>query len=185
MPVNVEKTIVTVGTTDINLETLPARSVSTLLSRGLTHYFGNEIASKIAGWTKKQEVEPSADDVAVEKSRLFAEALAKLEAGTVGQRATAVSIDPIDKIRYKIAKQQVVDILHGIGVKPPKGDEKVTFADGTQKSLDEMIARRLEVNGDEIEKAAKKILAERERAVKVAKTLGEAAEAKTADALGL
>lgn len=187
---NQEIEVVTVGSIMIDYSALPAKSIGALLSRGLTHYLGSEQASKVKAIKDKHleehKVELADDEIAAIKADLVSQAIAKLLDGTIGVRQAGVQIDPLDIAMAKIAKQEVSDILRANGIKVPKKDEAVQFADGTSKSMADMVSARLEKNRDAIEKAAKKALADRQKQANAAKAVADAVgESKTADALGL
>lgn len=164
----IENPVFTVGSTEINVNDLPPRSLRALLSRGFTHYFGSEQASKVKTWKDKQAesgTEATEAEINAYKAQCVAEAIEKLRSGEIGVRSAGVTIDPLDKLRNKIAKQQVIDTLRKNNIKVPKGDEAVKFANGVSKTLAEMVATRLASNGDAIEAEAKKALAARNKQV--------------------
>ncbi len=196
-------TKITYGDFEIDFSTLPEASTSAILSRGLTHFLGNEQASKVHSWAMG-ETQANSDDRDVVKAwklanadavkaktvELVDAAIKTLSEGTIGTRTSAgPKVEPIDKAKRAIAKTEVLKVLADNKIKAPKKDEKVRFANGTEKSLDEMIASRLahETHGP-------RIAAEAEKALKAqAKKLAEvAAMAKvddgvevSSDALGL
>lgn len=180
---------VEIAGTAIDLTALPGKSISALLSRGLTHYFGSEQASRVKAWKDKvleeTKVEPAEDEVVAFQKERFGIALSNLLEGTIGQRAIGITIDPLEKVKAQIARQDVVDILRANSIKVPKGDEAVEFADGTKKAMADMVKTRLEKDGDAIEKRAKAVIKEREKAKAKAEESAKAVESKTADSLGL
>lgn len=178
MPFEIENPKFSVAGVEVDLNDLPARSIRALISRGWNHYFSSEQASKVKSWKDKKAeegVEVAEDELAAYKAECVAQALEALRAGSIGTRAAGVSIDPMDKLRQKIAKQQVLDILRKNDIKVPKKDAVVTFKNGTTKTLEEMVATRLQVNGEAIEAEAKKALAARTKQV-AALPQGETAE---------
>jgi len=182
--------IINYGDHEIDTAKLPQASIDALLRRGVSHYLGNEQASKLTAWADAQAKAeggsvPTDEQKAARKAELVREALAALAAGTVGTRVAGPRVEPIEAARNAIAKREVTEILRGAGIKPPKGDEAVKFADGTTKTMAQMVATRLEKFGDRIEKEAQKKLAEDARRVKAAQAVAAQAEAKTADALGV
>lgn len=175
---------------DVNLGEVPASSLLALVARGATHYFGNEQASKVSARKAKFKeendgVEMADDEVEALKSQLVAEAFDRLMAGFMGQRAVGVSIDPLEKAMRKIAKDQVLTILRANNIKPPKKDEAVKFADGTEKTLDAMVDTRLENHGEAIEKEARKAIADAQKRKDAAVAAAKEVKAATAEALGL
>lgn len=179
-----ENTVLTSAGNEIDFAQLPEVSIRALLSRGLTHYLGSEQASKVKAhkdkYLEEHKVELGEDEVAAVKADFVAKAIDALRAGTIGQRAVGITIDPLEKAMEKIAKQEVLDILRANGIKVPKKDEAVKFANGTEKTMDEMVAGRLAKNGEAIEKAAKKVLAEAKRKADALRV----ADASDSEALG-
>lgn len=180
---------VEIAGTAIDLTALPGKSISALLSRGLTHYFGSEQASRVKAWKDKvleeTKVEPVEDEIVAFQKERFGIALSNLLEGTIGQRAIGITIDPLEKVKAQIARQDVIDILKANSIKVPKGDEAVEFADKTTKTMADMVKTRLERDGDAIEKRAKAVIKEREKAKAKADEAAKAVETKTADSLGL
>lgn len=181
-----------VGETEIVFASLPAATIGALLSRGISHYFGNELAARVSGakaafrkieGSDELGPEMSDDEVAKVRETKFAEFLDKLVSGTVGVRAPGITVDPIEKIVQRIAKQEVSNILKTAGLKVPKAGEAVEFADGSKKSLEAMIERRLEVNGEAIRKQAEKEV--KALAAQKAKLEAEVKAAPTASAADL
>ena len=132
--VNVNETVVTAAGHEIDLAALPAKSISALLSRGLTHYLGSEQASKAK--TKKDKyaeenggTEMAEDEVTALKQSLVADAVKALQEGTIGSRAVGIVIDPLDKVKRQVARASVVANLKANSIKVPKGDEAVELVD--------------------------------------------------------
>lgn len=163
---------ITYGEFTIDPANLPEASVQALLSRGVTHYLGNEQASKLTNLIRKavnaeapsavtsEQVktyrEANAETVSGWNNELVASALAALTAGTVGVRAAAgPKLDPIAKIAGRIAKAEVLSVLKSQSIAAPKGDEKVRFADGTELSMADLVSRRLAKHGERINTEAK------------------------------
>ena len=141
-------TTIAYGSHSIHIESLPAASLEALLRRGISHYLGNEQAAKItnrkADYQAKHGESPELDLVAEWKEEIQSAAVAKLLAGTIGQHAArAPSVDPVEKEATKIATAEVKMILTKNGIKVPKKGEPVTFKNGSQSTLDELVARRL------------------------------------------
>ena len=181
--------VITYGEHTIDPTKLPVESINALLRRGVSHFLGNEQASKLTAWvesvTKDGGAVPDDSAKAAKKTELIKAAIEALASGTVGTRVSGPRVEPIEATRNAIAKKEVLDILRAANIKVPKGEEAVRFADGTQKTLAQMVATRLEKFGDRIEKEAQKKLADDARRVKAAQATTAAAESKTADALGL
>lgn len=179
---------VTYGIHQFDFTKLPAQTLEAMLKRGVTHFLGNEQASKVSGWTKKFSTDndgalPGDDEVAAKKAEYVAEAIAKMEAGTVGTASRGPSADPIEAEMDRIAKREINLVLKENNAKfSGKGDDrKVTFADGTSYTMDELIERRLG-NADH----SARIRKEAEKALRAAAKAAESAKGKVAsiDAIG-
>ena len=182
--------IITYGEHTVDPTKLPVASINALLRRGVSHLLGNEQASKLTAWVESATKDangaaPTDEAKAAKKAEFVKAALAALAEGTIGTRVSGPRVEPIEAARNAIAKKEVLDILRAANIKVPKGEEAVRFADGTEKTLAQMVATRLEKFGDRIEKEAAKKLADDARRVKAAQATTAAAESKTADALGL
>jgi hypothetical protein len=181
-------TKLTYGNHEIDTDKLPAQSIEALLRRGLSHYLGNEQASRLAGWANSQteaNTPPTDEAKAEKKAEFVTSALEALLAGTVGTRVSGPRVEPLEAAKLSIAKQEVTTVLRNAGIKPPKGEEAVVFADGTKKTLAQMVATRLERYGERIEKEAQARLRDVARKQKAAAEQAAQAESKTADALGV
>lgn len=178
--------------TSVDIKSLPEASVLAMVRRGLSHYAGNELASKVAGFKERTEKEqqgtPATEEqVATYKATAAATMLAALTSGTIGVRAggggaTRVA-DPVEREARRIAVAEVEGILKAKGLKMPTGDKTITFANGTF-TREDLISRRLAgPEGDRIQKAAKKAVSE------LAKVAGNAANVdisqNDSEALGL
>ena len=182
---------ITYGTHSIHIESLPATSLEALLRRGISHYLGNEQAAKVsnrkADYQAKHGEHPEEELVASWKEEIQTAAVSKLVAGTIGQHAPrAPSVDPVEREAAKIATAEVRMILTKNGIKPPKKGEPVTFKNGSQATLEELVARRLAnpAEGERIMKEAAKAV-KAAAAKKFALEAGEVGEADSADDLGL
>lgn len=124
---------VTFGTHTINTDTLPVASVNALLSRGLSHYLGNEQASKVTAKIRTKissdlstpDKEVNQKDISTEQVKSFREtfpdtvqewtdtaianAIAALNDGTVGVRAIGeAKVSPKEAIVNSIASAEVI-----------------------------------------------------------------------------
>lgn len=161
---------ITYGKFTVDPTTLPPKSLEALLSRGLTHYLGNEQNSKVSTKAKKdaEAGNPWADD---EKAKALAdaqeEAFVALVAGTVGTRVGGPRLDPYEKALRDIAGEEVAEMLRKAGHKVPKGKEIVTVK-GQALTFADLVARRVgdERHSDRLAKAAKARVAEIERRAK-------------------
>lgn len=170
---------VTYGTITLDFTKLPAKSLEAMLKRGVTHFLGNEQASKVSGWKKgfeeANQASPSDEEVSAKKADYVAKALEALEAGTVGTASRGPSVDPVEAEMERIAKREIKAILDKSGAKftGKKGEErKVTFGDGSAFTMDELVDRRL-ANPTE----GPRIRTEAEKAIRVAAKMAEKAKA--------
>lgn len=178
---------ITYGDHTLDFSKLPPKSLEAMLKRGVAHYLGNEVASKVSGRKAKAAADgtPLADDeVAAIKAEYVAAALQALNEGTVGVSTRGPAADPIDSEMEKIARAEINTVLKANGAKfQGKGeDRKVTFADGQSFTMPQLIERRLGSpdHGDRIRKEAEKAIKARAKALAAAKS-----EAPVTEALGL
>lgn len=160
------------GDHTINTTKLPATSIDALLRRGISHFLGNEQASKVAAWVESQNtertktgVDPVSDvEKATYKADCQKKAVEALVAGTVGVHTPrGPKATPLDAIVRQLAEKEVKDILGHNKLKMPKGDEAVSFPDGTKLTRVELIDRRIAKHGERLVKEAKAELARRDR----------------------
>lgn len=186
--VKVAETQITTAGHAIDLSALPAKSISALLSRGLTHYLGSEQASKVKARKDKfaaenDGAELAEDEVTAIKQALVADAVKALQEGTIGSRAVGIVIDPLEKVKHQVARAMVIETLKANGIKVPKGDEACEFAGGVKLTMADMIERKMAKEEEAITKKARSIIAEKEKSAKAARALAASVDAKTADAL--
>lgn len=191
-------------------------SIDALVRRGISHYLGNEMASKVTAWVEKEiksgvdafkaanptvklddakmaalvsKVTPSDDDKAAKKAEFQTAGVASLLDGTIGQGGErGPRVDPIESEMRVQARAGVLATLKGAGLKAPKGDGVVTFADGQTRTMAQMIDKRLTTQAEALRHAADKAL--KEKAKKAEKDKADAAKIVgngpvQADALGL
>lgn len=189
--------------TKIDFDSLPETSRLALVNRGLTHVFGNEVASQvvqkirseIAGENRKTE-SVTTDEVKryrAENGKAIDEWLAKLQAdkataiteGKLGVRAPGsggVVRDPLQREMRRIAVAQVTEQLKKHGFKMPSGDDVITMNAGKANeytlSREQLIERRLKAHGEAIERLAKRAIAAKQAEAKVG-------DESLEDALGL
>lgn len=174
---------------------LPPASQRKLIQGGFAHYLGSEQASKVSGYFKDNPEEDTAEARAKMKADLQAAAMAALLDGTVGEHSRGPAKDPLEAIMEGIAKRDINALLKANGLsftKDPKATKEaplpriVTFANGSTRTMEEMVAKRLADHGETIKAEAQKELAAREKAAKkAAETAAKAPKAENPDALGL
>ena len=145
----------------IDTTKLPEVSVEALLRRGLSHYMGNEQASKVVAHFVDEE--PTAEAKAKFKTECQAKAVVALAAGTIGTRVFGPRVSPVENIMRMLARRKVSDALKKNGLKAPKGDEAIEFANGQKLTMAELIERQLAKHGDALRKEADAEVKRRER----------------------
>lgn len=171
-------------------------AIEAMVRRGVSHYLGNEMASKVVAWVESENKEraktgaaPVTDAEKDDKKLSFqADAIVALENGSVGQSNRGPRVDPLVAQMQAIAKREVIDTLKANNIKPPKGEDIVTFGDGATRTMAQMIEKRLANHGTRIETEAKKLLADQARKAEKAKKEAAARESKglvAASELGL
>lgn len=151
----------TYGSFVIDTAALPAKSLEALISRGVTHYLGNEQASKVSAWVKKfkednADAEPAEDEVAAKKAEFVAAAHAALLDGTIGTRVGGPKLDPLTRATRDIAGEEITAMLKKAGQKVPKGKETIEVK-GQAMTFADLVDRRIasEAHGARIAKEAK------------------------------
>jgi hypothetical protein len=148
------------GDFTIDTAAIPAKSLEALISRGVTHYLGNEQASKVSGWAKKvleeTKAEPSEDEIKVKKAEFVAAAHAALLDGSIGTRTGGPKLDPLERATRDIAGEEISAMLKKAGQKVPKGKETITVK-GQELTFSDLVDRRIasEQHGERIAKDAK------------------------------
>lgn len=183
---------------EIDTSALPESSVNALLRRGLAHVLGNEQHAKVgpnSAWYKDlvkaktaeggEAYVPTDDEIEEAKAAFQAKAIEALTAGTLGTSIRGPSAPPLETEMNRIARTTVINRLKAAGLKPPKGEDVVEFANGTKKTMAQMIATVLERDGEVITKEANKAIADAKRKAEQAKKVAAEAGSKNAEDLGL
>lgn len=114
--------------------------------------------------------EGRADEAQAIRASEMAEFVKDLAEGKVGVSVRGPSVDPLTAIMQRLAKARVVNILKANKIAvPKKADDKVTLG-GTEYTMAQLITRQMdkpEVK-TEIEREAKKVMADQAKAVKKA-----------------
>src|SRR5882724_11576693 len=193
---------ITYGTFNIEVESLPAKSLEAMIQRGVSHYMGNEVAAKVAAWTNKLAEEKdgtpgheaSDDEKTAKKEEIQADFYNRLLTGDIGTAIRGPQVTPFDKAAQAEARARVSARLKANGLKVPKGDETIKLGDGAftiQALIDRCIARELEdafvinaVTFEPIRKVADRVVKDsQKRADAAAKAKAEGA--KDAESVGL
>jgi hypothetical protein len=190
-----EMTMFKYGNFEFDSTKVPQPSIDAMLRRGFGHYMGSECASKVTSAFAPNEqgvITPpegyTADDAgrAQYKADVQAKAFEAFLAGTVGAGVSrGPKLDPVDAAFASIVKREVVDKLKTLGLKFPKGDEVITFADGAKRTGEEMIANWSKNHGERIRKEAEKHVKELERKRQKMEADAKAVGGTGAEAAGL
>lgn len=164
---NTENNTISYGDIVIDLGAIPHDSLRKLASKGLTHYLGNEQASKVTAKAKAYADEngEDADDAtrAAWRDEFIAIAMDKLMSGAMGAvesrgpRGTST-----DTVMREIAEKEIRDVLKQNKLTMPTGDKTIKLADG-EFTRAQLIARRLERHGERLRGEAEAELRARER----------------------
>lgn len=156
-----------------DLTKLPVTSLQAMVRRGLSHYFGNEQASKVTAWKESYAEDhngtaPNDAEVATYKLDCQKKALEALLAGTVGVHAPrGPKATPVDALVRQLAIREITDVLTAHKLKMPKGEETVELA-GKTFTREQLVDRRITAHGERLKKAAEAELKRREREAKAA-----------------
>lgn len=181
---------VTYGTFTFDLGTLPESTLVAMVRKGISHYLGNEQASKVSTWTKARAESDlgAANDVEVAtfKADTQAAAVKAMHDGTVGASVRGPRGSSLDTEIKKIATREIMDLLkqHGISA-PKKAADAVQFPNGDAFTMAQLVERRLAKFGARIEDEAKAAMAMAAR--RAEREAAEAAASGSAgvDSLGL
>lgn len=186
------------GTHKLDTANFHPTAIEAMVKRGISHYLGNEMASKVTAWVESENKErakaippgPAVSDAEKDskKNEFQLAAISALANGSIGQSNRGPRVDPLAGQMQAIAKREVLDTLKANNIKPPKGDDIVTFGDGATRTMGQMVEKRIALQGARIEAEAKKHLAELARKAEKAKKEAASRESKgavAADELGL
>ena len=189
------------GTTEVDFDALPAVSQHALALRGLTHVLGNEVASKVHGWSQKEEQANSEDRATVKAwkeanaaaieaktAEFTAESVKSLLDGTLGFRTGGPRLTPLETIKRAIAKKQIVAILTAAKIKVPTKDDTVKTPDG-EFTMAQLVDRRLvfvakdgrDIGAEITKEAEKEVARLAKEAAKVQANVGPDADAAVAE----
>ena len=170
------------GTMTIGGHAVPLATLAAMVSRGVTHYFGSELASKVIAERKRREADNpmSEADEAAYRAETADAFLARAIAGEIGMGHRGPSADPTEAEAEKLAWAEVQVVLKQNDIKPEGKGEDRTWTIGTDKlSKDDLIERRLAKHGDRLREEARKAIAKR------AKDKAKFAEKVSAEGLDL
>jgi hypothetical protein len=199
------------GQFKIDLDALPAKSVSALIARGISHYLGNEMSAKVASHFRSRAVEalgeaatkeakeaarsgvkldPESEDYQAVKLGFQTEGIKALLDGTIGEGASrGPRVDPVTAERNAIVMREVLAILRANKLwteKKNPSDSDTLDLGGTMHSVGDLKARHLAKHeariGREAEAKVKVDARKRAQAEEAAAKRGEAPV--TLEALG-
>lgn len=159
---------ITYGEHTFQVEALPEASVKALLSRGLTHFLGNEMAAKVStAKAKASEAGSPMTEAAIAEMlvEVRANAVKALLEGTIGVReSSGPRITPLDRRMREAAKQELLAKLQVMGVKVPKKMD-VAFYPPAQPvdSVESLIAKWLAKHDERLRKEAEAAIRAEER----------------------
>jgi hypothetical protein len=157
-------TIFSYGDYKVDTTKLPPVSVDALIRRGLSHFLGNEQASKVAAhFDGKSEAESTDAAKAAFKAECQAKAVEALGKGTIGANVRGPRGSQVETIARQLVEKELRDILKHHGLTMPSGDKVVEFASGEKLTKADLITRRMAKHGERINAEAAKELAKRER----------------------
>jgi hypothetical protein len=155
--------MLTYGNLQIDETRFPPAITERLLSRAVSHILGNEVASAVLAWQKRQIVgkdgkidtvtdsmleswrqsEANLAATATREDELRAAKVSAMYDGTLAVRVSrAPSRDPVEVAERAIAKAEIVAILKANKLAFPKKDETIELA-GTVYDADALIDARL------------------------------------------
>lgn len=153
---------------------LPQTSLTAMVRRGVSHFFGSEMASKVTAFfavddegnspAKTAGIEDNAESRAAKKAEFQKAAYEALLAGTVGVSTRGPTVEPVVKIERRLAKAEVTGILteHKVAI-PKKAEDTITTPDGGKFTMAQLVDRRLAhaEHGPRIRREAAKELADK------------------------
>ena len=153
---------------------LPMQSLVALVTSGLAHKLGNEVAAKVSGFKSTADaagVLPTDEQVASFKAAKQAEMFASLLSGEAMASARGPRGTAVETVMRKIATDELVARFKALGKSLPTGDKTIvlTGTDGTTEAVTRtmLVDRRTAAHSDRLRKEAEaKIAADRKRAEK-------------------
>lgn len=164
----------------LDFDTLPEASRMAMFRRGVSHFFGSEVASKVKAYFDSEDdngIKPERTDEsnAAKLAEVRGEFLAKLLAGTVGVSTRGPAVDPITVIVRRLARMEVQTTLKQNGlVWPKKAEDTIELPDGSKVTGAQLIDRRIARDGERLTTEAKKIAAEQAKKAKKAEEVAKA-----------
>lgn len=155
--------VINYGAFSLDFNNLPQTTLLAMVRRGVSHYLGSEMASKVNAFFDPDKESPETDTPearAVKKAEFQAAAIEAMKAGTVGVSVRGPSVDPITTIIRRLAWTEIKTVLSQNKIKAPvKADDIVSFPNGDKFTREQLIQRRVEnpLHAERLAKEAKKI----------------------------
>lgn len=153
------------GAVHINGTSAPIATLAAFVSRGVTHYFGSELASKVISERKRREEAGnpmSEDEESAYRATLREEFLAKALAGEIGMGHRGPSADPTEAEAERLAWAEVQVVLGQNKIKPEgKGEDRTWHIGADKLTKDELVERRMARHGERLMEEARKALAKK------------------------
>lgn len=153
-------TILKYDTFEVDTESLPEASIVALLQRGLTHYLGNEQASKVTSFKKSHE-DATEDEIEAKAEEFRTSAYDALLNGTIGTRAGGPKLKGLERLIHLVAVEQITAFAASQKAKMPSGK-------GSAEKVAAMVEKWL---SNDARKAA--VTAEAQRRFDAQKDVGE------------
>lgn len=172
--------VVTYGDMALDFDTLPETSRMAMFRRGVSHFFGSEVASKVKAHFDSEDengIKPERTDEsnAAKLAEVRGEFMARLLAGTVGVSTRGPAVDPITVIIRRLARIEVQTTLKANNLAwPKKAEDTIELPDGSKVTGAQLIDRRIARDGERLTTAAKKIALDQARAAKKAEEAAKA-----------
>lgn len=150
--------------------------VPVYVRRTVAHILGNEVKSAIPTNGEDENHAQAVDEWRLKK-------IAKIESGEALVREGGPRRDPLEVEMEAEAIRRLKAAAKAQGQKlPTKMDGEYQFANGMTLTLREMVDRKLGKEGEDIERVAKRLITERDRA---ARKQAEQTKENTAEAFGI
>lgn len=163
---------ITYGQFTLDLAQVPETSLLALVSSGLSHKMGNEVASKLAAFVKAQDAAgtPVSDEAKAEaKAGFQSEMFSRIMAGTIGVSTRAPAGPKPDTIKAQVTLKSLTAHLKAHGLAVPSG-EKTLVLGGKEYNRAALVEAHYTKHQERLDN---EISAERKRREKEAKKLAD------------
>ena len=135
-----------VGDITIETDTLPEASVRALVTKGLRVTLGNEVASAVAGWVKRQDTPPDEKTIAKETQRVRDRKVASIKDGTMTTRGPRDGFDPVEAEIERLAEAAIDAAITARGIRVTRArraELAEAYAEAHYESLREQAEKAL------------------------------------------